>query len=96
MSELISRDEVKHIAWLSKISLTDEQLELFTEQFNEILKYFRKLDEVDTSNIKLELYVTPLKDTYRSDEVKPSLKLSDALKNAPDKEKNFIKAPKIV
>jgi aspartyl-tRNA(Asn)/glutamyl-tRNA(Gln) amidotransferase subunit C len=96
MGELISKEEVKHISWLAKISLTEEKEELFKKQFNEILKYFRRLDEVDTSNVPLELYVTPLKNICRLDKIEPSLDLMDALKNVPEKDNNFIKAPKIV
>ncbi|MHA1755068.1 MAG: Asp-tRNA(Asn)/Glu-tRNA(Gln) amidotransferase subunit GatC [Candidatus Odinarchaeia archaeon] len=96
MSKILSEEEVKHISWLSKIKLTEEQIKLFTKQFNDILNYFKKLDQADTSNVKLELYVTPLVDVFREDIVKPSLSLEQALKNAPKTEKTFIKAPKII
>lgn len=96
MGEIISKDEVLHIAWLSKIHLTEEQQADLTRQFNEILAYFRKLDEADTSGVSLELYVTPLKDVSREDKVEAPLNIEDALKNAPRKEGKYFKAPKIV
>ncbi len=96
MSELISRDVVLHVAWLARLFLTDEQIEAMTKQFNEILSYFRKLDRVDTSNVPLELYVTPLKDITREDIVEASLNPDEALKNAPKREGKYFKAPKMM
>jgi aspartyl-tRNA(Asn)/glutamyl-tRNA(Gln) amidotransferase subunit C len=96
MTEIISKEEIRHIAWLSKIHVSDEEEATLIKQFNEILKFFSKLDEVDTSSVSLELYVTPVRDVLREDKVEPSLKISDALINAPKKEDKFFKAPKIV
>lgn len=96
MSELISRDVVLHVAWLARLFLTDEQIEAMTKQFNEILSYFRKLDSVDTSNVPLELYVTPLKDITREDIVEESLNPDEALKNAPKREGKYFKAPRMM
>lgn len=96
MSELISRDVVLHVAWLARLYLTDEQIEAMTKQFNEILSYFRKLDSVDTSNVPLELYVTPLKDITREDIVEESLNPEEALKNAPKREGKYFKAPRMM
>ncbi|MEM2109759.1 MAG: Asp-tRNA(Asn)/Glu-tRNA(Gln) amidotransferase subunit GatC [Candidatus Odinarchaeota archaeon] len=96
MSELISKNVVLHMAWLSRIFLTEEQVEAMTKQLNEILAYFRKLDIVDTSNVPLELYVTPLKNVVRDDVVGESLDPEDALKNAPNREGKFFKAPKMM
>ncbi len=96
MSELISKDVVLHVAWLARIFLTDEQVEEMTKQFNEILLYFRKLDAVDTSNVPLELYVTPLKNIARDDIVGVSLNPDEALKNAPKREGRYFKAPKMM
>jgi aspartyl-tRNA(Asn)/glutamyl-tRNA(Gln) amidotransferase subunit C len=67
-----------------------------TKQFNEILLYFRKLADVDTSNVPLELYVTPLKDVAREDVVEECLNHEDALKNAPKREGRYFKAPKMM
>ena len=92
----LSKKEVEHIAWLAHIELSDKEKILFTEQFNEILDYFKKIDEVDTEGVEPTYHVLDLKNVSRTDETTPSLPIEEALKNAPKKEKKFIKAPRIV
>jgi len=92
----LSKKEVEHIAWLAHIELSGKEKTLFTEQFNDILDYFKKIDEVDTEDVQPIYHVLDLMNVYREDEVAPSLPTEEALKNAPKKEKQFLKAPRIV
>lgn len=92
----LSKKEVEHIAWLAHIELSDKEKTLFTEQFNEILDYFKKIDAVDTEGVEPTYHVLDLKNVSRTDETTPSLPIEEALRNAPKKEKKFIKAPRIV
>lgn len=92
----ISKEEVEHIARLACIELPEWEKELFTEQFNRILAYFKKIDEVDTERIPPTYHVLDLVNVYREDKVLPSLPPKEVLKNAPKKEKRFFKAPRIV
>jgi len=92
----LSRKEVEHIAWLAHIELSKEEKDLFTEQFNDILDYFKKIDKVDTEGVQPTYHVLDLMNVYRKDEASPSLPIEEALKNAPKKEKKFLKAPRIV
>jgi len=92
----LSKKEVEHIAWLAHIELSDKEKTLFTEQFNEILDYFKKIDEVDTEGVEPTYHVLDLKNVSRTDETSPSLPIEEALRNAPKKENKFIKAPRIV
>ena len=92
----LSKKEVEHIAWLAHIKLSDEEKALFTEQFNDILEFFKKIDMVDTKGVEPTYHVLDLKNVYRKDETTPSLPTEEALKNAPKKEKKFIKVPRIV
>ena len=92
----LSKKEVEHIACLAHIELSDKEKSLFTEQFNEILDYFKKIDEVDTEGVEPTYHVLDLKNVSRTDETTPSLPIEEALRNAPKKEKKFIKAPRII
>lgn len=92
----LSKEEVEHVAWLAHIELSNKEKILFTEQFNEILEYFKKIDEVDTKGIEPTYHVLDLKNVFRKDKVTASLSTKDALNNAPKKEKKFFKAPRIV
>jgi aspartyl-tRNA(Asn)/glutamyl-tRNA(Gln) amidotransferase subunit C len=92
----LSKKEVEYIAWLAHIELSDKEKALFTEQFNEILDYFKKIDQVDTEGVEPTYHVLDIKNVYRKDSTKPSLTTEEALKNAPKIEKKFLKAPRIV
>jgi len=92
----LSKKEVEHIAWLAHIELSEKEKITFTEQFNSILDYFKKIDKVDTEDVQPTYHVLDLMNVYREDETTPSLPPEDTLKNAPKKEKRFLKAPRIV
>lgn len=94
--EHLSLKDVEHIAWLAHIEVSEDEKRLFTGQFNEILEYFKKIDAVDTEGVEPTYHVLDLQNVYREDKTEPSLSTEEALKNAPKKEKTFIKAPRIV
>ena len=48
----LSKKEVEHIAWLAHLEISEKEKVLFTEQFNEILDYFNKIDEVRRQGFK--------------------------------------------
>jgi aspartyl-tRNA(Asn)/glutamyl-tRNA(Gln) amidotransferase subunit C len=92
----ITKEEVEHIAQLAHIELTEEEKEVFTEQFNEILEFFRKIDEVDTANVPPMYHVLDIVNVYREDEVEETLPKENVLENVPKKEERFFKSPRIV
>jgi len=92
----ISREEVEHVAWLAHVELTEEEKEVFTEQFNKILGFFKKIDEADTEHVPPTYHVLDLVNVQRTDEVEESLPKDEPLKNAPKKEERFFKSPRIV
>ncbi len=92
----ISRKDVEHIAELSRLALTEEEVSLYTEQLQKILHYVEKLSAVDTTGVEPTTYTVPLQRVRRKDEVCPSLPVEDVLKNAPQKDKNCFKVPRII
>lgn len=92
----ITKKEVEHVAWLAHVDLSEEEKRIFTEQFNEILDYFEKIDDAETEDVPPTYHVLDLVNVYREDEAAESIKREDALRNAPKKEKGFFKAPRIV
>jgi len=92
----VSKKDVEHVATLAHIELTEQEKALFTEQFNDILEYFKKIDGIDTNGIEPTYHVLDLSNVSRTDETKHSLSTEEALRNAPKKEKKFLKAPRIV
>lgn len=87
----LTTEEVRHVAELAKLSLTDEEVAQYTEQLSAILDYADLLRDVDTSGVPPTPYVLPLQNIMRADEAAPSLTNEEALANAPDSEDGFFR-----
>ncbi|HEX9829061.1 MAG TPA: Asp-tRNA(Asn)/Glu-tRNA(Gln) amidotransferase subunit GatC [Bacteroidota bacterium] len=88
--------DVERIAALARLEFSQEEKEKFTRQFNDILAYMEKLNQLDTSNVEPLSQVIELKNVFREDEVKPGLTQEQALQNAPAKNDKFFKVPKVI
>jgi len=95
IKKVITREEVEHIASLCRIKLKEEEKSKFVDQFNDILDFFHKLDELNTKNVKPTFQVIDIKNAFRSDEVKECLPKELIFKNITKKEKDYIIAPKM-
>ena len=92
----LSKEDVIKIAILSKLEFNDDEIENFRSDLSEILNYMNELNELDTEGISPLFNVLDLDDVTRKDDVTDSLKQEEVLKNAPDKDENFIIVPKII
>lgn len=95
--KIITEDIVRYIAFLARIELSAEDVALYRTQLSDILEYIDRLNEVETKDITPTTHVLPsMKNVFRDDNPKDSISLEDALKNAPGKEGNFFKVPKVI
>lgn len=85
----VDPDDVRHIAGLARIDLPDDDVERFTEQFEEVLEYFEGLEEVPAVESDPELT-----NVLRADTVAKGLSQEDALENA-DEEDGYFKGPNV-
>ncbi len=98
----ISEEEVKHIAYLARIKLSDEEVKMYTKQLETILEYMDKLNELDTKNIEpVSHIISVLKNTnlqcnYREDEAKDSGLQEEILSITPDRVGKFFKVEKVI
>ncbi|WP_188455112.1 Asp-tRNA(Asn)/Glu-tRNA(Gln) amidotransferase subunit GatC [Virgibacillus oceani] len=92
----ISKDQVKHVANLARLAITDEEAEKFTNQLSSIIKYAEQLNELDTDGVEPTTHVLDLKNVLRKDEPKEWITQEDALKNAPDKKGDYFRVPSIL
>jgi aspartyl-tRNA(Asn)/glutamyl-tRNA(Gln) amidotransferase subunit C len=96
MSKL-SRDDVLKLAQLSRLKLTDEEIEKFREELSSILEYVEKLDSIDVSDLEPTYQVTVLKNVMRKDEpVNYGYKTEDLLKNAPAVKDNQFRVRRVL
>jgi len=91
----LTEEEVKHVARLANLCLTEDKIEKFSSQLNDILNFVKKLDEANTGNVFPLSNVTGRKNIFREDEIKPSLSQEQALSNAPRKNKGYFKVKAI-
>ncbi len=75
----LTKDEVRHIAKLARLNLSEEEVEKFTKELSSILDYVDQLQEVDTEGVVSTAQVTGLNNSFRADEVKPSKAEADQL-----------------
>ncbi len=87
----LTPEDVRHVAELAKLSLTDEEVVEYAEQLSDILAYAERLSEVDTSGIPPTPFVLPLASVMREDEPEPGLTNEEALANAPDAADGFFR-----
>lgn len=92
----ISVEQVRHVAKLARLELSEEQVARYAGQLESILEYIAKLGEVDMNGVEPMAHVLPLHNVLREDVVEPSLPLEEVLKNAPETEGRFFKVPKII
>ncbi|MGI6092548.1 MAG: Asp-tRNA(Asn)/Glu-tRNA(Gln) amidotransferase subunit GatC [Veillonellaceae bacterium] len=92
----ITRKDVENVALLSRLEISESDIETVTKQLNAILEYVDVLNKVDTTNVQPTAHVLPLNNVMRKDEVRPSLPRELALSNAPEQEDGYFKVPKIV
>jgi len=95
-SEKISKDEVNHVAKLARLRLSDSEVDLFRKELNSILSYVEALGELDTDNVTPMSHVLKMKNVWREDSPVKSKETDPLLKNAPMREKDYYKVPKIL
>jgi aspartyl-tRNA(Asn)/glutamyl-tRNA(Gln) amidotransferase subunit C len=88
--------DVKYVAHLARLSLTDEEEQKLGAQLSSILGYVEKLKEVDVSGVEPTAHAFPLVNVTRPDEVRPSMEHEEALRNAPAQANGLFIVPKIV
>ena len=92
----VTKKDVEKIAELAQLKFSEQELESFTHQMNEILAYMDKLNELDTENVEPLSHPVEQTNVFREDELKPSITTEDALKNAPAKDEHYFKVPKVI
>jgi len=92
----VTKKDVEKIAELARLKFSEQELESFTHQMNEILSYMDKLNELDTENVKPLSHPVEQTNVFREDELKSSITTEEALKNAPAKDEHHFKVPKVI
>jgi aspartyl-tRNA(Asn)/glutamyl-tRNA(Gln) amidotransferase subunit C len=92
----LSTHEVRKVALLARLKLTDAELEKFTTQLNQIVGYVEQLQQLNTDDVEPLAHPLPVKNVFRADEVLPSLPADKALANAPKHDAEFYLVPPVL
>jgi aspartyl-tRNA(Asn)/glutamyl-tRNA(Gln) amidotransferase subunit C len=92
----IKKEEVAYVAHLARLEFSNEEMEKFTLQLNDILLYMDKLNEVTAEGQEPLTHAIILQNAFRDDMVKPSLSREEALANAPQERVDCYRVPKVI
>jgi aspartyl-tRNA(Asn)/glutamyl-tRNA(Gln) amidotransferase subunit C len=92
----ISPGDVRHVARLARLALSDDELERMRAEMSAILDYMDKLRSLDTKGVEPTSHSIPLRNVMREDEPTPSSPLDDMLANAPDRDGDTFRVPRII
>ena len=92
----IEKENVIHAARLARLELSDEEMTTMTRQLDTILQYVAKLDECDTAGVPVTTHTQNVVNTFREDEVRPSLPKNLALAASPHQNSEAFIVPKVI
>ncbi len=92
----ITKKDVEYIANLSRLTVSDDEIEEYTKQLSEILEHVNRLQKINTDNVEPMSYAVDIKNVFREDKMESSIERKKILDAAPSAEKNCFKVPKIL
>ncbi|QQK79338.1 Asp-tRNA(Asn)/Glu-tRNA(Gln) amidotransferase subunit GatC [Salicibibacter cibi] len=92
----ITKEQVKHVADLARLTFSDDDLETFAKQMDDVIQYAERLNELDTEDVVPTTHVMDVRNVLREDEVRPSMKREDVLKNAPASKDGQFEVPSVL
>ena len=92
----ITRDDVAKVASLARLTLTDDELDLYTGQLQSILDHARDVEALELDDVPPTSHPIPLRDVTRPDEVEPCLDRDEVLREAPAAEDGMFRVPPVL
>ena len=92
----ISSSDVRKVSQLARLEIPEDQIETYTAQLEEILSYIDQLQEIDTRNISPTTRAVEVVNAMREDLVEVNFSREDILNQAPHREGDFFRVPKIL
>tara|TARA_B100000902_G_scaffold385118_1_gene426102 strand:+ start:826 stop:1116 length:291 start_codon:yes stop_codon:yes gene_type:complete len=87
---------IEKLASLSKLSFTEEELDLISKDMSKMVDFINQLDEIDTEGVEPLIHVNEGFNNWREDEIREMLDQKEALSNSPIKDSTYFKLPKVL
>ncbi len=95
-NHMLSIEQVRHIAWLARLGVSDAEVERFREDLSIVLEHFSTLEGLDTDHVPAAAHTSQLHNVFREDIPQPSLPREEALANAPHSQDFCFRVPPIL
>lgn len=92
----IGKDLIQHIANLSMLNLSDEEVEKYTKDMEQIVEFANSINNVDTTSVQESNFVSDAKNVFREDVIKPSFDKDELLSNAPSSNGEAYSIPNVM
>lgn len=92
----VSKEEIKHIAKLSMLKISDEEIEKYTNQMQDIISFAETVNSAATDGLEESLGGIESSNVFRKDEIKESMEIEEVLQNAPEQDEGMFKVPPVV
>ncbi len=96
MPSAIDEKLVRHVAHLSRLTMDDSQIARMADAMAAIVGYFDQLASVDTTGVPMTRSATSIENVFREDDVRDSLSIDAALANAPQRQADSFRVPKVI
>jgi aspartyl-tRNA(Asn)/glutamyl-tRNA(Gln) amidotransferase subunit C len=96
MADRITRDDVRHVATLARLEVSEEELDTFTGQLAAVLAHADDVASLDTAGVPPTAHPLPLENVLRPDQPRPSLDRAEVLAQAPAVEDDRFKVPPVL
>ena len=92
----VSKEEILHIAKLADLKINENEIDEYAKNLEDILDFVKVLNSVDTDKVEESIGTLNNVNVFRKDEVKEFEDKDALLQNAPEKESNMFKIPKVI
>lgn len=92
----LTKKDVKHVALLAKLSISESEEEKLADQLSEVVNYVSELNQVNTEGVEPTSQTTGLKSVFREEVVKPSLSAAEAISGTEETHNDYFLVPQIV
>lgn len=92
----ISLEEIRHLAHLARLEFKEEEMKSMQGDMDKILGFVAKIDELDLEGVEPLVYLSEERNILREDRSETMLTKDEALKNAPDKDSDYFRVPKVL
>lgn len=96
MTQSLDALAVRHVAHLSRLNVTDDEVAMYAQQLSRVLEYMEQLNAVNTENVPPTAHPHSATNVLRDDVVVESLVPAEALANAPQRQDDFFRVPKVL